>query len=456
MNRNADSLSWCTRPRTLASSRNSDLTTHPQRTRLLRTLPHAVGWLIALAGVGCSPDASPDLGAGGELPTSTADRVRAATLVELGSLEQGEISARIVLQADVEADLRVDVYPKVGPAYIREVLVDEGDEVRKGQPLLLLNDVDFALEVKRRDALLRQRIESERQSGHIVKETEARVRAQRAQFDRAKGDFERAKESQASGIEVLTEKEMQDAEAEFAAQEAELDAMGLSVERGEIEHELARIAVEQARIELESAQKDLRDCTVVSPIDGVVQRRDVNAGLLVNSGTHLFTLVDPSKLRAYLSVPQDDLAVVSRTGLQVEFDFPALPGRNFVGWIEAINPTVDPTNGQNRMRVRLPDEAIGVVKPGMYAKCRVLVENKKQAVLINKRSIQHERGKKWIFAYEDGKARRMTIETGASTANEEEVLKIDGREPDLGMKIIVVGQDRLRDGDLVEVVGDSS
>lgn len=404
----------------------------------------------------CAPDSPGEMSAGGELPATSTERVRAATLVELGTLQRGEISARIVLQADVEADLRVDVYPKVGPAYIREVLVDEGDEVKKGQPLLLLNEVDFALEVRRRDALLRQRIETERQSGQIVKETEARVRAQRAQFERAKGDFDRARESQASGIEVLSEKEMQDAEAEFARQEAELEAMGLGVLRSEIEHELAKISVEQARIELESAEKDLRDCTVVSPIDGVVQRRDVNAGLLVNSGTHLFTLVDPTKLRAYLSVPQDDLAVVSRTGLQVEFDFPALPGRNFVGWIEAINPTVDPTNGQNRMRVRLPEEAIGVVKPGMYAKCRVLVENKKHAILINKRSIQHERGKKWIFAYENGRAHRMTIETGATTANEEEVLKIDGREPDLGMKIIMVGQDRLRDGDLVEVVGESS
>lgn len=405
---------------------------------------------------GCSPDHSGDITPGGEIPTTGVERVRAATLVELGTLVRGEVSARIVLQADVEADLRVDVYPKVGPAYIAEVLVDEGDLVTKGQPLLLLNDVDFALEVRRRDALYRQRMESEKQAAQIVLETEARVRAQQAQFARAKGDFDRAMESQASGLEVLTEKEVQDAEAEFAAQEAELEAMGLGVARSRIELELAKISVEQAKIELESAQKDLNDCTVRSSIDGVVQRRDVNAGLLVNSGTHLFTLVDPTRLRAYLSVPQDDLAVVSRTGLAVEFEFPALPGHNFVGTIEAINPTVDPTNGQNRMRVRLPDESIGIVKPGMYAKCRVLVENKKHAVLVNKRAIQHERGKKWIFAFENGKAHRMTIETGASTANEEEVLKVDGREPDLQMRIIMVGQDRLRDGDEVEIAEGSS
>lgn len=411
---------------------------------------------LGIITVGCSPDHSGDLTQGGEIPTASVERVRAATLVELGSLERGEVSARIVLQADVEADLRVDVYPKVGPAYIADVLVDEGDSVTKGQPLLLLNDVDFELEVRRRDALYRQSMESEKQAAQIVLESEARVRAQKAQFIRAKGDFDRAVESQASGIEVLTEKEMQDARAEFAAQEAELEAMGLGVERGRIELELAKISVEQAKIELESAQKDLKDCTVCSSIDGVVQRRDVNAGLLVNSGTHLFTLVDPSRLRAYLSVPQDDLAVVSRTGLAVEFEFPALPGHNFVGTIEAINPTVDPTNGQNRMRVRLPDESIGIVKPGMYAKCRVLVENKKHAVLVNKRAIQHERGKKWIFAFENGKAHRMTIETGASTANDEEVLKIDGREPDLEMRIIMVGQDRLRDGDEVEIAEGSS
>jgi membrane fusion protein, multidrug efflux system len=413
-------------------------------------------FLAALVACACSPEPGAELGAATESTRSGAVATRAKTLVQLGNLHRGEVSTRIERQADIEADRRVDVYPKVGPAYVREIVVDEGDTVAKGDPLLLLDDVDFVLEVRRRESLLSQRRESENQAAHLTKEASARVRSMTAMHDRARGDYERAIEAQASGLEVLSEKELQDAEAEYARMQADLEAGKLAVERGAIELELARIAVQQAQIELESAEKDLRDCSVVAPIDGVVERRSVNAGLLVGTNTHLFTVVDPTKLRCYLSIPQEELAIVSRTGLPVEFELPALPGQRFIGSIEAINPTIDPANGQIRMRVRLPDESIGIVKPGMFAKCRVLVESKKDTILVSKRALQTELGKDWIFVHDNGRALRFEVQTGARTVNEVEVIAIDGRAPSLDLEIILVGQDRLRDGDPVEIAGRDS
>lgn len=380
------------------------------------------------------------------------------TLVEIGKLRIGQIRVEIDSVTNVEADHRIDIYPKVGPAYIKEVLVEEGDAVKAGQALLTLIDVDFAIEVRRRESLWQQRKQSELHAAAVEKESRARARAQEASLAKAQADFKRSIDAQNGGVEVLSEKEIQDAQSEFDRQRAELDAMNVGIERSAAEVELAKITTQSAKIELEAAEKDLRDTVVYAPIDGVIQRRDVNAGLLVSSGTHLFTLVDPSKLRANLSIPEENLAAVSKIGLPVEIECIALPDRKFIGRIEAINPAIDPINGQIRVRARLPEESLGVVKPGMMVKAKIVVESRDDAVLVRKRAVVYEERKTFLFAHENGKARRLEFEMGPETkeAEEVEVISIAGQKPDLSLEIIQVGQDRLRDGDPVTVVGNDS
>lgn len=412
--------------------------------------------LFVLFSVACSPN---DTGGAATEITGTTDgtprqKTAAVTLVEIGKLRIGQIRVEIDNVTNVEADHRIDVYPKVGPAYIKEVLVEEGDAVKTGQALLTLIDVDFALEVRRRDSLWRQRKQSELHAATVEKESRARARAQEASLAKAQADFQRSIDAQNGGIEVLSEKELQDAQSEFDRQRAELDAMNVGIERAAAEVELAKITTQSAKIELEAAEKDLRDTVIYAPIDGVIQRRDVNAGLLVNSGTHLFTLVDPSRLRANLSIPEQSLAAVSKIGLPVEIECIALRDRKFIGHIEAINPAIDPTNGQIRVRARLPDDAIGVVKPGMMVKAKIVVESRDDAVLVRKRAVLFEGGKTYLFVHDQGKAKRFRFEAGPDTADSEEVevISIDGQKPDLSLEIIQVGQDRLRDGDPVTVV----
>jgi multidrug efflux pump subunit AcrA (membrane-fusion protein) len=409
---------------------------------------------IVLLAAGCGPaEIEADVGAlESSRATSAGGRAKALTLVELTTFRRGDIRTKFDYQVDIESELRVDVFPKVGPAYIDKVLVEEGDPVTEGQPLLELVAIDFELEVRRRDALWRSRQQSELQADQMLREAGARYRAQVALAHKAELDYERAKNAQSGGIDVLSVQELDAAKAEFDRSQAESEALALAIERGSTELELARLATELARVELDSAKKDLVDTVVRSPIDGVVQRRDVNPGLLVNSGTHRFTLVDPTKLRAFLSVPQEELALAGRVGLEVDFYPVSFPDRVFKGYIASVNPAVDPESGQVRLRALFDEGAVGVVRPGMFAKAFVVVAQNDDAVLLNKRAIVYERGQQWFFAMEDGVARKHEFVAGDDTVDEVEVLSVDGGPPDLAMQIIVVGQDRLRDGDPVQVV----
>ncbi|MFG0315663.1 MAG: efflux RND transporter periplasmic adaptor subunit, partial [Planctomycetota bacterium JB042] len=369
------------------------------------------------------------------------------------------------VSTDIEAEQVVTVFPKVGNAYVAELLVDEGDSVTLGQPLALLDRVDFEIEVKRREAALAQRKLAEKQAALQLKETIAREDAQRAMFERARSDYERAQAAIADGVDVFSVKELTDVEKSYQQAVAELEALRLTKQRTESEGELAKLETEAAAIELEAARNDLDHTTIRSPISGTVRDRTVDKGLLVTSASQLFTLVDPTRLVANLRIPQEDLLVVTGPGLPVEFAFDALPGRVFHGEVEAINPSIDPASGLIKVRVRLAPEAVGVVRPGMYARARIIVSSQDDAVLLSKRAVVYEDGRSTFFSVEDGVARRHQFVPGASTEDDVEVRSIDGVPLDgdapeaarLGaLEVILVGQDRLQDGDPVRVAPESA
>lgn len=391
---------------------------------------------------------------------------RAPTLVRVGKLFRDKINSSIEVSADIEAEFQVIVYPKVGPAYIEERLVDEGDPVKAGEPLLRLDDIDFLIAKRRADSKLLQAQQTKIQRLVQLNEAKARERAQKAVADRALADRERALNAMKGDIDVLSGKELKDTEADWLQSVAELEASKLAVQRAESEQAMAELEVDAARIEQEAAQNDLEQTVVRSPIDGVVQQRLVNTGLLINTSNQLFTIIDPTRLIANLRIPQEDLQMVRGTGMSVEFRFDALPERVFHGKVEAINPAVDPSSGLAKVRVRLDDEAAGQVLPGMFSRALIIIESRDNALMLNKRAVVYDEGETWFFTVEDGFARRHGFQPGASTENEVEVVAVDGAplmagddaqlRSALDLQIITVGQDRLRDGDPVKVAEESS
>ena len=425
--------------------------------------------LILLGCGGCGPgDSDPGVGSRSD-PGSFEDsssKEREAVLVRVGRFERGAIVSSIDLSTDIEAEIEVNVYAKVGPAYVKELLRKEGDRVSAGDPLLLLDDIDFRIAVRRQESRVLQSRQTQAQKKTALAEAEARQRVQEAISKRAQADFDRAENAMKGDIDVLSAKELTDARSTWEQSRAELEAAGLAVTRTASELELAALEEQAAAIELESAQNDLEQTVVRSTIDGVIKQRHINAGLLVNSSNLLYTITDPTRLIANLRIPQEDLQVVNRLGMKTEFRFDALPGRVYHGSIEAINPSIDPSSGLIKVRARLEETASGEVLPGMFARARIIVASREDAYLLNKRAVVYEEGKSFLFLSDQGVARRMPFEAGANTESQVEVVSLDGKPLTSGdrqiadwvaaLRVIMVGQDRLRDGDRVKVAGESS
>lgn len=131
----------------------------------------------------------------------------------------------------------------------------------------------------------------------------------------------------------------------------------------------AQAALEDANSRLASAEKAYRSTTITAPFAGVVSERPVSPGDIVQPGTALFTVVDPSSMQLEASVPAEQLASI-KVGLPVNFTVNGYPGRQFLGHITRINPTADPTTRQVRIYVSIPNAGRTLVG-GLFATGRL-------------------------------------------------------------------------------------
>jgi HlyD family secretion protein len=138
----------------------------------------------------------------------------------------------------------------------------------------------------------------------------------------------------------------------------------------------ARAQVTQAEAAITLARARLAEATIVAPIDGVVLRKNLEAGETANPGASIVTLLDAGNIWLRAFVPETDIGRV-RVGQPATISVDAYPGRGFPGSISEISSEAEftPKNVQTKkervnlvfrikVAVRNPD---GVLKPGMPA-----------------------------------------------------------------------------------------
>ncbi|GFK94742.1 Efflux pump periplasmic linker BepF [Fundidesulfovibrio magnetotacticus] len=145
------------------------------------------------------------------------------------------------------------------------------------------------------------------------------------------------------------------------------------ISRGEQDRTDERKGVAQARVAqaaaaLEQAEINLRDASLASPMDGLVVRRDVERGSLVNQGGVAFVLADLSSVKAVFGLPDQDVARIS-PGSPLAVTTEALPGREFTGTVSAVSPSADPKSRAFDVEVTIPNPE-RLLRDGMVVSVR--------------------------------------------------------------------------------------
>lgn len=308
--------------------------------------------------------------------------------VETALVTRGEISAFLSFNATLETESVVDIYPQTS-GQVETLLVEEGQVVQEGTPLLKIEDRELRVDVD----------EGTANFAHLQRN-----------FARTDDLFKRNLVNQ----------------QDYETQKYQLD---------------------QARLRLERAKIRLSYATVRAPFAGVVSARETQVGARVGSGTKLFSMVKLDDLVARVFVPGRYLPVVAENQPAVvtsEF----LPDRTFKGWVKRISPVIDPKSGTFKVTVGVRGDKPSDLPPGLFVGVRVITDTRADAVLIPKRAVVYEGGERYVFTVVNDRAVKKKLTAGFEDPNN--VQALSGFE--VGTPVIVLGQSGLKDGSMVRSV----
>jgi RND family efflux transporter MFP subunit len=238
----------------------------------------------------------------------------------------------------------------------------------------------------------------------------------------------------------------------------------------EQQRDLALTAYEQAATELVQAEAklvqaqtavdvidvDLTEAYLHAPMDGVVSVKYVDPGAMVNASTRVVQIMPMEELKFLLALPGPYLRFIEtgRTVVQVSSD--VAPDRVFSGVIARIYPAVDAVTRTATVEVRLTNakDASGawVLRPGLYAEGRIVLEVRREAVILPA-DVLLRRGERFLaFVVKEGKAETRLLRVGVRDNNRFEI--VDGLTA--GEQVVVAGQHRLTDGQPVRLADDSA
>src|SRR5690242_1955146 len=217
---------------------------------------------------------------------------------------------------------------------VDKVLVDVGDVVTEGQPLILLDQRELQIEVDRQQGIVKQ-VRAQLGIGPnapLPSDPRKMATVQRAEADLFDADHKYARAKEMFNDKLISQQEFDEVESRDHSAQATYD---LALQ--EIERLKALLISSQASADL--AQKKLGDATIRAPFPGSIETRSVHPGEYLRLQSPVLVLVRTDHLRARLAVPER-WAGWMQEGATVDLHVEAFPGEAFEGKISRINPTV--------------------------------------------------------------------------------------------------------------------
>jgi membrane fusion protein, multidrug efflux system len=335
------------------------------------------------------------------LSASSRSNVQAPAMapapVEVSPVTSGTITETVAAVGRITAMSDVRISSETAGRVTR-VLVEVGDRVRAGQPLVMVDDELRALAVEQARA---QRLAAE------------------TQFTKARGDAERAGRLHATGDVSNTE----------------LEAYQLGLRSAEA-------AFTSADVALRLARRQLDDTRIKSPINGFVASRAVDKGEMVAPGTEIANVVDLSRIKVVVEIPEEEITKLHpRQPASVRVD--AAPERVFEGTVLTVGKKSIGANGHRYpVEVVVENKDTDLLKAGMFARVEVRARSVSDVPVISRQSLVGDESAPTVFVADSGTARLRRVRLGLR--NETAVQVLDGLRP--GELVVSFGQKKLADG----------
>jgi membrane fusion protein (multidrug efflux system) len=316
--------------------------------------------------------------------------------VNVERVQRQKINAFLVLNGVVEPERKVEVYSRLS-AYVKNIIKEEGDFVKKGDVLALLDDTEI-----------------------IISYRQAQIQLEQAKLTLKDEETNYQRSEELKKTEMISEQDIQLSQATY--NKAKLDL--------------------QTKLEnFKDLELQLSYTKIKSPVEGYVTERLMEVGSRVNANQHIYTVEDFSPLLVRVYVPTADI-VNLKTEMEAQVVTDVLKGMVFEGRVKLINPRIDVQSGTIKVTIEVFDST-RKLKPGMFVETRIVVSNKPDALVVPRKSIVYEQNQPYVFVFnfQGMQVSKRSIKTGISEGDNIEVA--EGLQE--GDRIVTVGVEGLKD-----------
>jgi RND family efflux transporter MFP subunit len=211
--------------------------------------------------------------------------------------------------------------------------------------------------------------------------------------------------------------------------------------------ELARAQRRQSEAEQRELNIRQSQTRVYSPITGLVARRHVDTGAMVNSGSPIVTVVSVSPMVIDAKASERDISRIRR-GAPVTVTVDSLPGERFTGRVMRISPLLDAQTRNGLVEIEIPNRG-GMLKGEMFARIELDLGSARETTLLPRDALVYRGEQPGVYVIESEKAKFIAVETGLTQEDKVEV--ISGVK--VGDTVISRGSNLIKEGDRVRVAG---
>lgn len=297
------------------------------------------------------------------------------TAVTIEKIARHDLEAIVSASGKVEPARQVNISAETMGRVV-SLSVVEGQDVKVGQPLLEIDPRNLETAVQNREASLAT-------ARAMLDQTETQVENARVSLQQAKDTLRRSEGMWEAGL-IAREQLERDQNA------VKMRETDLLVSEQSVKTQEQRIRQEQAN--LQSARHDLTKVQMVSPINGIVTRRNIElgetavVGTMNNAGTVLLTIADMGVIETEIEVDETDVPFI-RVGQPARITIDALPNQTFPGRVTEVGNSPIQATGQaatgratNFMVVVTIDGEVPNVRPGFTCTAEITTATRSQAL----------------------------------------------------------------------------
>ncbi len=272
--------------------------------------------------------------------------------VQTGRVARQDLISLVTASGEIRPKNYTNVLGE-GIGKITDIVVKEGDHVKKGDVLLHLENIQPGADVQAQVASIEAAESGMKASGSNFDMAVATAAQRQADFTKAQLDWQRAQ--QLYKEQLISKQDYDTAKATYDSASAAATSANAQVDQARASREQSRSNLEQGRAVLRHTQDILRKTTYTAPIDGIVSYiavrvgENVVPGIQGTAGSSILTISDMSIVTTEVKVDETDIVSI-RNGQPVEVTIDAIPDKTFKGHVTEVGElAILRTSGQASM-----------------------------------------------------------------------------------------------------------